>query len=442
MSDPRTAGFKNVVKKLIPGCSLSERSMSEAAFLSRHERHRVKFSNRFGTILDGGVIYVWSKTDNSTVVEFEVARFPTPISKRERAILLAFEKTQRGLFPENVSRSSETTARVASYNSFGNILISRHLRGAAAATFWTHNLIISELQELSQQRYEGDACTSGFIYTSEPRIFISKHNADRYELEVFSTPCKLDVGFFDTPTSYRYVDGKNGFYVVDNRRQLIGVLRIRNPTQFSIFDRSIGGHFADLFAIPNGRTFAAVAGSNSEVTVFQKNGLQLRWKNMFWSAVDVGILSDLLAEFGVNQDNTESIVTCVLALSDLRCGALLLVAESANRTPANAGDIGGGEISIMLREHIKAKSLRSLMNSNMAIGVLGSDGLTTVTVEGIILDAGKIIDLQNPDGEKIQGGGRTQAAIAASQYGLAIKVSEDGPISVFKKGRQLMRYWR
>ena len=36
-------------------------------------------------------------------------------------------------------------------------------------------------------------------------------------------------------------------------------------------------------------------------------------------------------------------------------------------------------------------------------------------------------------------GARTTAAWNASFYGLAIKVSEDGPISIFRRGKQLVR---
>ena len=70
-----------------------------------------------------------------------------------------------------------------------------------------------------------------------------------------------------------------------------------------------------------------------------------------------------------------------------------------------------------------------------------SDGLTTIGRSGMVLGAGDIINLQSSN-KNISGGGRTQAAISASSFGLAVKVSEDGPISIFKDGALQIRFIR
>jgi len=53
-----------------------------------------------------------------------------------------------------------------------------------------------------------------------------------------------------------------------------------------------------------------------------------------------------------------------------------------------------------------------------------------------VLNCGEIVHMGEADPLRQAGGGRTQAAIAASRYGLVIKISEDGPISFYKDGRE------
>lgn len=76
---------------------------------------------------------------------------------------------------------------------------------------------------------------------------------------------------------------------------------------------------------------------------------------------------------------------------------------------------------------------KELIKSNRILGLLSSDGLTVFNKNGDVIDCGSIIDLSGGNGQ-VTGGGRTQAASIASNYGISIKISEDGPISVFEKG--------
>lgn len=441
MTDPRIPGARRVIEALLPGSTLRESYLSEEAFRELHQTRRYNDHHDFGTILDGGTIYLWQRQPDGRKHQFEIAREPIEITRRERAILLAFEKTQRGLFTSNPSRAAETTSRMASYNAFGNILISRYLRGHDAANFWTPNLIISELQTLSLQHYEGSACTSGIIYVREPGLVLRQINRDLYAVEDIGD-FEFDVGFFSLPPTFRYVDGKNAFYLVDNWRRVRGILRLKQPAAFSLYARANYQHLDDLFAIPAGRMFVAAVGNHGHVTVQSRNKLQLRWQGMFWSATDQKLFVEMLEAFAVERSLAENLTLCCLAISDMRFGALLLIASNEELRPATAGDIGDTGISAALKEFARGKMISHVIDSNEAIGILTSDGLTTLNRAGRILGAGEIIDIQAAGAQRVSGGGRTQAAIAASRYGLAIKISEDGPISVFRDGRLQIKFVR
>lgn len=65
--------------------------------------------------------------------------------------------------------------------------------------------------------------------------------------------------------------------------------------------------------------------------------------------------------------------------------------------------------------------------------ILAMDGATIIDHNGNILTAGAIIKV--PGGST--GGGREAAARSLSQLGLGIKISADGPIKGFRKGKEI-----
>jgi len=441
MTDPRILGTRQVIEALLPGSTFHESNLPEAEFREFHKNHRYNDHHDFGTIIDGGTIYFWQRLSNNRRLHFKIHRAPIKITKRERQILLSFEKTQRGLVTSNQSRAAVTTSRMASYNAFGDILISRYLRGHDAANFWTASLIVSELQALSLQRYEGSACTSGIIFVREPDLVLSKIDPNVYIIEDLGD-FTFDVGFFSLPPTFRYVDGKNAFYIVDNWRRVRGVLRLRNPGSFPLHARAAYKHLDPLFAVPAGRMFVAAVGNYGYVTVQSRNGLQLRWQAMFWSVTDQKLFVQILEKFGLHHALAEKLTFCCLAISDMRIGALLLIVPNEGARPSSAGDIGDVGISTGLKRVARGKMISDAIDTNEAVGILTSDGLTTIDCGGRILGAGEIINLQVAGGAQISGGGRTQAAITASNYGLAIKISEDGPISLFRDGKPQIKFSR
>ena len=442
MSDPRVSGTVRTLEKLYPGSEVSHSSCSEFEFLERNPELKLQNGVNFGTLRRDGRVLLWQRIKNGAVFWFELTRRGIPLGSKETKVLDAFDKTQRGLFAEHENRAAQSSSRMASFSAFGNILVARYLRGRAASNFWTPQLILSEVQSLSLQRYEGSPCTSGIVFTSEPTIFVKKLDKTLYDLEGVDYQGTFDVDFFSSPPTYRYVDGKNAFYVVDNSRKIIGVLRIRSPMSYTVYDRAVFSHLRSVFELEAGRTFVAISNNQGTVTVQSRNGLQLRWKNLFWSVCDTDIIVDFLIEFGLEVPLATKIVSLLFAISDMRFGALLLVVDSDCALPRSAGSIGGTDFSAALKELSKGKTVTQAMESNEILGILTSDGLTTINKDGVVLSAGDIIDLSGPGESSVTGGGRTQAAVAASRFGVALKISEDGPITVFHKGDCVIKMQR
>lgn len=67
---------------------------------------------------------------------------------------------------------------------------------------------------------------------------------------------------------------------------------------------------------------------------------------------------------------------------------------------------------------------------------MGLDGAFVIDTSGIILTAGAILSVRPGSDE----GGRSAAAKELSNYGVGVKVSEDGDISVFRGGETILKW--
>jgi DNA integrity scanning protein DisA with diadenylate cyclase activity len=88
---------------------------------------------------------------------------------------------------------------------------------------------------------------------------------------------------------------------------------------------------------------------------------------------------------------------------------------------------------------VRGTKIGALKRSGELSRILSSDGLTVINRKGELLDAGVIIDTSRVS-DLVTGGGRTTAATAASYFGRVIKVSEDGPVELFRNGKSVYRF--
>jgi hypothetical protein len=115
---------------------------------------------------------------------------------------------------------------------------------------------------------------------------------------------------------------------------------------------------------------------------------------------------------------------------------LILIPYDDTKLPATVGQIDTSPLASLLNAQLEQATVSSIFKANAGVQVLASDGITIISVGGKLMTCGRIIDLSGVAGGV--GGGRTQAATAASHFGLAIKVSADGPISAFRDGKKIL----
>ncbi len=114
-------------------------------------------------------------------------------------------------------------------------------------------------------------------------------------------------------------------------------------------------------------------------------------------------------------------------------GALIVVQRPGSAIEASSTNSSPAEIfyQSILRDQWLLTAPVSLMCNAAAI-----DGATILTCSGEIKQFGIVINTEHHTSESE--GARTRAAEYASSMGVVIKVSEDGPITLFSKGRAMM----
>lgn len=368
--------------------------------------------------------------------QLRIARSSPPFSKSEERLFGRLPTTLLKAFAGAGEKGGDQPSQLGALLALDHLLVAQVLRRELTGGYWTHLTILRTLIDLTFARYEGSKATSGVVYSSQPEMFLKSLGGTGYSFSAFATKHSFDRDFFSTPASYRYVDGRNAFFLVDNQRDVWGVLRSDKPEQFTLIDRCAGVHVHRLVERMPGRSWCGYVGLNDDVLVRTAQGLSLSWRANHWQVRDDTILCALLAGAGLDLSVAEILAKTLQAMSELRKGALVLIPDNDTSLPATVGQIDTSTLASLLNAQLEQQPFTAIYNSNAAVHVLGSDGITIVSSKGQLLACGRIIDLSGVAAGS--GGGRTQAAKAASQFGLAVKVSADGPISAFRAGQKVL----
>ncbi|MBI4749690.1 MAG: hypothetical protein HY774_14475 [Acidobacteria bacterium] len=156
--------------------------------------------------------------------------------------------------------------------------------------------------------------------------------------------------------------------------------------------------------------------------------------------------------FLTKQQIGESIVTQILRvaidLSFERKGALLCILDEDSEIGKMVSDHetetrANGE----LRDSLKNLSIHEWSSRQLITAAASVDGATILSKTGKLLDVGCLVS--QPTTEKLKAvtgnteskpfsGARSRAAWNASIFGIAVKISEDGPITIYHHGEQIL----
>lgn len=390
-------------------------------------------SKRYGNIFE---VYLQSVSSNYVhLLKIEKAYFD--FTHSEIKLLKKITKAIRSTNNTSADKIKNIPQTLEADCSFPLFIIAQLMRGDCEYRWSTPIFYLRLLQNLTFQTYEGAKCTSGFICVTDFKNFISaisKNN--RCTFNKFDMPIVVQEDFFSMPTSYRYIDGRNSFYVCDRAKNVYGVLNFKNPQEFSLYDRCDGEFIQDILRL-NYCKWIAYVGYSNDVVLYVHEYPQIKWERNQWKLREKQQLIKIFLENGCTEEFSKSISQIIFTLSELHMGSLILITD--REVPKAIGKIDESILGHELYKVIEEQNCKELKKTNKILRILSSDGLTAFDKNGEILECGSIIDLSSSPEHKIVGGGRTQAAKKASEYGIAIKVSEDGPITVFKNNENIIK---
>jgi len=442
MMRPQLSALVQSLRHLVPGASVSYviRAPEELDLeLPRRRRRQVGH----GQLIEDHLARFWFRLGDQAAV-LTLVRRQAAFTAAERDMLEICAGIIATMALGMDRLGMRTPTRLAARYAFEHLLIESLLRrGLRDPEAWAPPMLFGLLQELSLERYEGEPCRSGFVLAPNARRYLDeKRSRSPYRYQAFPEPQPLGVSFFEQPLSYRFVNGRDAFYLVDANADVHGVLRSQRPGKFSPSDRARHAHLAPLLRSEQEGVWVSFVGANENVDVVLPTGGHLRWNRLRWRLLDPAHLRDPLRSAGFDARLIDTLCGALYRISDSRVGALVLIPDDPRNRPPVAGSIDDSDLGAALLATFRRRHVRTLENADALIGMLTSDGLTTLSRSGRILDAGEIVDLsaglaEVPEARR-PGGGRTAAGRIASMYGLAIKVSQDGPITVFRDGAEII----
>lgn len=373
---------------------------------------------------------------------FTASREAIPFTRTEevfcRELLAAFAAMFTGFRQEGYAAHFRT----ALLASIMDITVARFLRGDHRKAFWSIQQLVQLLKNLSYQRYEGKPATTGFlIHRTKLPDFRKRVRNQKYTWTDLHPLQPVTADFFANPLTYRFIDGVNALFVGNIQMQISGIIRTNATAEREEIDRlTHRGAFTLLQGAGSG-AFAVKVNEASEIEAIIPPDKLLVRRRGNWAIFDPDIIRSFLGN-SLEAEAASDLLWTIYALSKTRHGTVILIWERGPRQLAalKKGAVGGEDpLGQLLIRQVKGKSIGQLKQAGELIRILSSDGMTVFNRKGKLMETGLIIDT-SPARQVVAGGGRTTAACAASHFGKAIKVSEDGPIELYHGGNCIYRF--
>lgn len=299
--------------------------------------------------------------------------------------------------------------------------------------------VLRTLHTLSEQSYENKALTFGCILN--PRD---------------TTPAGEDSFPADFLRSKKYKALSDGFrtaYLVSTHGAVVDFLDLDRAGSVKLSEKN---HYPDwtepLAKASRGGRCGIALSRQGDILVFDEGTLRLTYRYGQWQYWNHSHLVKLLRDRAKAQRVPKTVLGRVvgaiyrvaLDVSFRRSGGLFVILHNKDtlhdivRQGDAIGDTDRHSTDTSFDRVIAKRAIQSLPRS-VAVELASLDGAVVLRNSGQVVAYGAV--LQPKKSGRLHGseGSRTKAAIGASNYGLAVKVSSDGDISVYYDGKEFIR---
>ena len=254
---------------------------------------------------------------------------------------------------------------------------------------------------------------------------------------------------------FRLAEGVHTLFLASAEGRLLNIIDIRRwasgARQNSLTARPFQPHAR---ATAQHGHVCAVLSPSREIKIFAEGTEMFTFRGAAWHLVDAQAKYRLWADAVGDEALAARIFQTARDLSEAREGALFVVVREPElavpqlvaptdrldlpiREPDSRSD-GSEEPSRRHLLHLLERRAITDLDPSVFMGLAALDGATVTDRSGRLLAAGAI--LRHPPSEHLDAGGgvegaRTTAAMAASQFGPVLKVSEDGIITFYDRER-------
>ncbi|MGO7157612.1 hypothetical protein [Rhizobium leguminosarum] len=194
-------------------------------------------------------------------------------------------------------------------------------------------------------------------------------------------------------------------------------------------------------------TMAMVASSVGDIHLMLPNAATFVKSQGYWSLLNLSSLEETLNQI-LDPIASKAISRLVFDLSYERRGALICVLEITEKIVELVPDHRSkNRPNRPLRETSRRLNAAVEGHRRMLKNIAAIDGAMVMDVHGKVIDGACMIS--DPSDEELRSNGllsrerfpgaRSTAAWNASIFGLALKVSEDGPVTVYRKGKRVLQ---
>lgn len=338
---------------------------------------------------------------------------------------------------QNEALTASNASMTAISEAFDEYVVANHV-GSYNSLAVSVSSIFEALHTLSEQTYENKALTFGCVLDPGE----TRHGA---------------VGF---PGSYlstkKYKALSDGFRTAYHISRSGLLLDFVDLARFEI-PSSTARHYYPEWTEPIARSATSgrsgiVLSRQGDILVFDGGSLRFTYRYGRWQYWNHAHLVNLLKDRaraqrvppGILGKVVGAIYRAALDVSFRRSGGLFVILHNRNNLrqivrPGDAiRDSQRGATDAQFDEVIAQHKFQTLPRV-IAVELASLDGAVVLENSGVIRAYGAV--LQPKKAGRLRGteGSRTKAAIGASNYGLSVKVSSDGDITVYHNGAEFIR---
>jgi DisA bacterial checkpoint controller nucleotide-binding len=340
---------------------------------------------------------------------------------------------------ESASLFENQASMRAIRDGFDEYVVANHVEDYHGLSDMPVNSIFDALHTLSEQSYENKALTFGCIL--EPRKSVKGQGA-RFPRD------------FLTAKKYKALsDGFRTAYYVSANGSLIDFVDLDRFGKESLTEKHHYPDWAEPIARSSRSGRCGIALSRQgDILVFDEGTLRFTYRYGRWQYWNHAHLVHLLRDRARAQRVPKKILGRVvgaiyratLDVSFRRSGGLFVILHNRwdlskiARKGDSIGDLKRDEADLEFDAVIQEHTIQSLPRV-VTVELASLDGAVVLNNSGRIRAYGAVLQPRKAGRLRGTEGSRTKAAIGASNYGLAVKISSDGDITVYHNGVQFIR---